>query len=196
MKFLWFQKIINITLYWFKKIKYLGKKNSTNHVEVIEKHTQKLILQLSSTRWPKFNQLKYLHRFLNKKETKQTFILLTLAGLTFILFLFSYGWRHTSVYPKMGGSYTEALIGTPQYINPIFAATNDVDQDLVRLIFSGLLQYNENLELVPDLAESYSISADQKVYTFRLKENLLWHDGKELSAHDVVYTFSTIQDAA
>lgn len=194
MKFLWFQKIINIALYWLKKIIYLGKKNSTNHVEIIEKDDQKLILQLSSTRWPKFNQLKYLHRFLNEKEVKQIFFLLVLAGLTLVLFLFSYGWRRTSVYPKNGGSYTEALIGTPQYINPIYSATNDIDQDLTRLIFSGLLRYNENLELVPDLAESYNISADQKVYTFQLKPNLLWHDGQDLTASDVVYTFTLIQD--
>lgn len=194
MKFLWFQKSIDIALYWFKKILYLGKKKSTNQVDIIEQHDQKLVLELSPSRLPKLNQLKYLHRFLNEKEKKQTWFLLIIAGITLLTFLFSYVWRHTAVYPKNGGGYTEALIGTPQYINPVFAVGNDVDQDLVRLIFSGLMQYNENLELVPDLAESYDISSDQKVYTFRLKPNLTWQDGKELSARDVAFTYSIIQD--
>jgi len=194
VKFLWFQKSIDIALYWFKKILYVGRKKSTNQVDIIEQHDQKLVLQLSPSRLPKLNQLKYLHRFLNEKEKKQTWFLLIIAAITLLTFLFSYGWRHTTVYPKNGGSYTEALIGTPQYINPIFAVGNDVDQDLVRLIFSGLMQYNENLELVPDLAESYDISSDQKVYTFRLKPNLTWQDGKELTARDVAFTYSIIQD--
>lgn len=194
MKFLWFQKSIDIALYWFKKIIYLGRKKSTNKVDIIEQHDQKLVLQLSPSRLPKLNQLKYLHRFLNEKEKKQTWFLLIISGITLLTFLFSYGWRHTAEYPKNGGSYTEALIGTPQYINPVFAVGNDVDQDLVRLIFSGLMQYNENLELIPDLAESYDISSDQKVYTFRLKPNLTWHDGKELTASDVTFTYRIIQD--
>jgi peptide/nickel transport system substrate-binding protein len=194
VKFLWFQKSIDIALYWFKKIIYSGKKKSTNQVDIIEQHDQKLVLQLSPSRLPKLNQLKYLHRFLNKKEKKQTYFFLIIACITLLISLFSYGWRQTTIYPKNGGSYTEALIGTPQYINPIFAIGNDVDQDLVRLIFSGLMQYNENLELVPDLAESYDISSDQKVYTFRLKPNLTWQDGKELTARDVAFTYSIIQD--
>jgi len=65
VKFLWFQKSIDIALYWFKKIIYLGRIKSTNQVDIIEQHDQKLVLQLSSSRLQKLNQLKYLPRFLN-----------------------------------------------------------------------------------------------------------------------------------
>jgi peptide/nickel transport system substrate-binding protein len=62
----------------------------------------------------------------------------------------------------------------------------------VGTIFSGLLKINEKLELVPDLAESYQISPDGKTYTFKLRKNVTWHDGKPFTADDVVFTFNTI----
>jgi ABC-type transport system substrate-binding protein len=49
-------------------------------------------------------------------------------------------------------------------------------------------------ELVPGLAESWDISADGKVYTFHLRKGVLFHNGKELTAEDVVYTFDRMLD--
>jgi len=95
--------------------------------------------------------------------------------------------------PKNGGEFTEGLIGSPLYLNPILAHA-DADLDLSRLIFSSLLKHNEKLELVSDLAEKYSISDDQKTYTFYLKKNVKWHDGENLNASDVVFTYNSILD--
>ena len=66
--------------------------------------------------------------------------------------------------------------------------------DLTRLIFSGLLQYNERLELETDLALSYEISDDGLQYIFYLNENVLWHDGEQLTADDVIFTTNVIKD--
>ncbi|MDP1709529.1 MAG: peptide ABC transporter substrate-binding protein, partial [Candidatus Komeilibacteria bacterium] len=78
--------------------------------------------------------------------------------------------------------------------NPIFSQTNSVDQDLSRLVFSSLVSFNGAGELVPDLADSYSIDDAQSVYTFTLKPNLTWHDGLPLTAADVAFTIQSIKD--
>lgn len=55
-------------------------------------------------------------------------------------------------------------------------------------IYEGLLRYNEKLEPQPQLATSWTVSADKKTYTFKLKPNVKWHDGKPFSAADVVFS--------
>lgn len=73
-------------------------------------------------------------------------------------------------------------------------AFSDADLDLCKLLFSGLLRYNQDQTLIPDLAERYEISEDQKKYTFTLKAGLAWQDGDGLNADDILFTFQTIQD--
>lgn len=97
--------------------------------------------------------------------------------------------------PKAGGEYVEGLVGSPRYLNPLLSQTNSVDSDLSSLIFSSLLAYDKDHQLVGDLAESYEISSDQLVYTFHLKTNVKWHDGEAFKADDVVYTVSAIEDS-
>lgn len=87
---------------------------------------------------------------------------------------------------------TESIIGNPRYINPLLA--QDTDKDLVELIYSGLMKYDENGKLIPNLVESYSISSDNLNYTFKLKKNAKWHDGEQVTADDVVFTIDTIQN--
>jgi peptide/nickel transport system substrate-binding protein len=83
------------------------------------------------------------------------------------------------------------LSGEPNLLNPVL--TTDVySTQVTSTLFSGMLRLNEKLELEPDMAESYSISPDGKTYTFKLKKNIKWHDGKPFTAEDVVFTFNTI----
>jgi len=95
--------------------------------------------------------------------------------------------------PALGGELKEGIIGTPRFINPLLAVDNP-DRDLVTLIYSGLIRYDENGLLIPDLAERYEISADGKEYRFWLKPNLIWHDGETVTTEDVVFTFKSIKD--
>ncbi|MCD8495041.1 MAG: peptide ABC transporter substrate-binding protein [Candidatus Pacebacteria bacterium] len=98
----------------------------------------------------------------------------------------------TVVLPAPGGTYTEGIIGSPRFINPVLARS-EVDRDLVRLVYSGLMR-REGSELVLDLAETLDISQDGKVYTFTLKDNLFFHDRRSLDATDVLFTIQKIQD--
>lgn len=95
--------------------------------------------------------------------------------------------------PQAGGSFTEGIIGTPRFINPVLAIS-DADKDLTALIYSGLLRIGKDTTLIPDLAEKYELSKDGLTYTFTLKENLVWSDGATLTADDVKFTIEKIQD--
>lgn len=93
--------------------------------------------------------------------------------------------------PTSGGTLSEGMIGNPSQINPIFALTN-TDKDISSLIFSGLMKKDSNGDIVPDLAESYSVSEDGKTYTFTLREKLKFHNGDPVTAEDVRYTVSLV----
>ncbi len=89
--------------------------------------------------------------------------------------------------PRDGGTYTEGIVGTPRFINPLLAISN-ADRDLTAVVYAGLMKRDNKNVLLPELAESYSISDDGTTYTFILKQGLLFHDGTPLTASDVVYT--------
>jgi peptide/nickel transport system substrate-binding protein len=69
-----------------------------------------------------------------------------------------------------------------------------VDQDLTSLIFEGLTTTNNYGEIVPDLAESWSVSADGLEYIFTLRDDALWQDGVPFTAEDVALTFDLVGD--
>lgn len=117
-------------------------------------------------------------------------VILTVSGLSL---LYQVNKNFLVEVPDYGGSLTEGVIGSPRFINPLLA-NSDVDRDLTSLIYSGLLKSNSDKELVPDLAEYYEISDDGLIYTVGLKENVYFHDGKEVTADDVIYTVERAQD--
>ncbi len=56
-------------------------------------------------------------------------------------------------------------------------------------VFSGLVSFDPSLKLTPDLAESWDVSADGTVYTFHLRQNAKFHNGRPVTAQDVVYSW-------
>ena len=96
--------------------------------------------------------------------------------------------------PVEGGTYTEALIGAPQRLNPLLDYYNQVDRDVDRLIFSGLIKFDDRAVPQPDLVESWGISKDGTVYNFELRSNLKWHDGEPLTSEDVLFTIGLLQN--
>jgi oligopeptide transport system substrate-binding protein len=56
-------------------------------------------------------------------------------------------------------------------------------------VFSGLVSFDPNLNLTPELAERWEISADGMTYTFYLRQNAKFHDGRPVTAQDVVYSW-------
>jgi len=158
-------------------------------------HDLKLMQSTKGRRLPSWCQVTHLGKILNSTErwlVLGSAVVLVLSALWLGLrFLLSFRME----VPKDGGIYAEAVVGAPQLVNPIFASTNDVDLDITRLLFSGLLRYDVEHRLVPDLAVKYEVSDDKKVYNFELRQDAVWHDGEKFTARDVVYTIETIQNS-
>ena len=89
-----------------------------------------------------------------------TGIAMTMAFLGFLAFS-----RTTVTLPDVGGTYTEGIAGIPQFINPLLAQYNQVDQDLSALIFNGLTRFDGQGELQPDLPKA-GASAMTAWFTF------------------------------
>lgn len=155
---------------------------------------QQLVLKLNTKKIPSFAQVKQLPKFLSQGEK----VRLWAALLIFLVSSLTLGWRiylqNSQAQAAYGGSYTEGLIGSPRLVNPILAVS-DVDRDLVKLLFAGLMRYDTDGQLVPDLANAYTIDAEQKVYTFELRSDLKWHDNMPLTADDIVFTFNSIKNS-
>ncbi len=96
--------------------------------------------------------------------------------------------------PDYGGSLSEGVIGSPRFINPLLASS-DIDKDLTSLVYSGLLKADSSGALTPDLAESYTVSNDSLIYTFKIKPSAIFHDGTKVTADDVVFTVEKAQDS-
>ena len=98
--------------------------------------------------------------------------------------------------PISGGIYREALIGQVSRLNPVLDSYNQVDRDIDRLLYRGLVRFDSRGIPIPDLAESWAVSADATLYTFTIRADALWHDGEPVRSDDVIYTFSRYQDPA
>ncbi|MCL5411691.1 MAG: ABC transporter substrate-binding protein, partial [Patescibacteria group bacterium] len=88
--------------------------------------------------------------------------------------------------------YSEGIIGSPSVLNPLFS-TADVEKDINRLVYRGLVKTSVTGEAVPDLAEKFEIQNDRE-YIFYLKKDVYWHDGQKFTADDVVYTIQLAQN--
>lgn len=103
------------------------------------------------------------------------------------------GGHYLELQPVAGGSHTEGIVGNFTNANPLYAAT-PADTTISRLIFAGLLTYDDRNRLVGDLAESWKVDKSGQIYTVVLRPDLTWHDGEKLTADDVAFTFQTIQN--
>jgi peptide/nickel transport system substrate-binding protein len=181
------QAVKSFAVFYFSKFKKAQK------IEKQKDLDKKMVARLGGRKWPKWKQLKRLPTTLNRLESIAIKVLIMVVVITGGFLFYNGYYKNLITVPKNGGDMTEGLIGSPLYLNPILAYS-DVDKDISRLIFSGLMKYNEKLEPMADLAEKYEISEDQKVYTFYLKHNIKWHDSKDLTASDVVFTITSIQN--
>jgi len=118
------------------------------------------------------------------------FLLLIFAGLLQVRWLSPYYQR---LVPVSGGVYAEGLVGSFTNANPLYA-TGTADSAVSRLVFSGLFKYDNSNRLVGDLASGYTLNQTETVYTVNLRKDVKWQDGQPVTADDVVYTYSTLQD--
>jgi peptide/nickel transport system substrate-binding protein len=91
--------------------------------------------------------------------------------------------------PVEGGSVILGTSGEPVTFNDLYSQ-DTASSDVIKLIHASLLESNEELDLIPMVAEDLpEISEDGLEYTYKLKEGVLFHDGEELTADDVKFTY-------
>ncbi|MCF6094132.1 ABC transporter substrate-binding protein [Microaerobacter geothermalis] len=91
--------------------------------------------------------------------------------------------------PVYGGDLIIGSIGAPTTFNALYAS-DTASGDIIAAMFNSLTSVNEKLEPMGDLAESWEITDDGLTWTFKLKQGVKWHDGEELTADDVVFTYT------
>ncbi|NQT49401.1 peptide ABC transporter substrate-binding protein [Candidatus Kuenenbacteria bacterium] len=173
----------------------LKEKLTQKKLKRFHQHDEQLVQKLSSSkkRLPSVKQLGFVSKYLSKTELLIIRVLSGVIIIAVICVLLNVYWTHSNILPKEGGSYTEGLVGSPHYINPLFAQANDVDHDISALVFSSLFKFT-NDGLIKDLVKEYQISDDQKKYTVELRQDIKWQDGEALDADDVIFTFSRISN--
>ncbi len=100
-----------------------------------------------------------------------------------------------SVVSATDGTYAEAVLGPINTLNPIFANTS-AEESASYLLFSRLLTYDTSGHLNYDLAQSMTLSADQKTYTLTMRPDAQWQDGTYVRARDVVFTVNLLKNPA
>ncbi len=94
-----------------------------------------------------------------------------------------------------GGTLVAAIGAEPDQLDPHVTSAY-VSFQVLENVFDTLVEPDENLEMVPSLAESWEVSEDGLTYTFTLRDGVTWHDGTPLTADDVVYSYGRIRESA
>lgn len=145
---------------------------------------------------------KHAHRFIVKRLNNiryvRSHVLLWFAAVGAILIAvagqFVVGSQgFTQAEPIETGTYAEGVLGAIDTLNPLQASTS-AEVAASRLLFSSLYTYDKTGTLHPDVASSLSVDKSGEVYTVKLRDDVRWHDGKELTADDVVFTINLITD--
>ncbi|HAX61574.1 MAG TPA: peptide-binding protein [Elusimicrobia bacterium] len=89
--------------------------------------------------------------------------------------------------------YIDSSIGDATYLNPVLSS-DSASNDINGLVFNGLVKYDKNINIVGDLAESWTVSDDGKIIIFNLRKNVRWHDGVPFTAEDVEFTYQKLID--
>ncbi|WP_234982241.1 ABC transporter substrate-binding protein [Edaphobacillus lindanitolerans] len=86
---------------------------------------------------------------------------------------------------QTGGTLEVAYPTQPQSLDP-HGTTAEATRDAAKVIYEGLVTINDNYEVIPQLADSFEVSEDNKKVTFKLREGVPFHNGKEMTSEDVV----------
>lgn len=95
--------------------------------------------------------------------------------------------------PEQGGVFTEGLVGSLGRLNPLLDWNNQADRDVNRLLFNGLIRFDERGLPQADLAASWASTPEGTVYNFALRQTAVWHDGAPVTSDDVLFTIDMMK---
>ncbi|MBW1982787.1 MAG: ABC transporter substrate-binding protein [Deltaproteobacteria bacterium] len=92
-----------------------------------------------------------------------------------------------------GGTYRAALPWSPKSLDPA-VATDIYAVTIIEQVFDGLVQFDQHLNVVPALAKDWQVTADGRTYIFQLRRGVKFHNGRQVTASDVVYSLRRLLD--
>jgi len=120
-------------------------------------------------------------------------ILFAAASVAFV-FAFTTTLSPAFAAPKQGGEMVVTYKDDVSMLDPAIGYDWQ-NWSMIKSLFDGLMDYKPGTtELIPDLAESYEISPDGKVYTFRLRKGVKFHNGRTLTSADIKYSIERSVD--
>ncbi|MBM3262460.1 MAG: glutathione ABC transporter substrate-binding protein [candidate division Zixibacteria bacterium] len=93
----------------------------------------------------------------------------------------------------VGNSLVFAIHNEPDKLDPP-NQTDNTTEDVIRHLYNNLVEFDENLNHLPGLAESWEVSPDAKTWTFHLRREVVFHDGTPFNADAVKYTLDRMLD--
>ena len=101
------------------------------------------------------------------------------------LTLIASGVAHAQDKPRIGGVFKAAMIGEPPTLD-LHTTTAVITQQITWHVYETLYTYDKNYAPIPMLAEGHSVGDKGRTYTFKLRRGVKFHNGKEMTAADVV----------
>ncbi len=120
-------------------------------------------------------------------------ILLAMSVLSGLVLVALWSFTQAQPVPAHDGILHEGMVGSVRFINPVLANTR-ADRDLTALVYQGILRVDQDGELVPDLARTVDVNEDGTEYQITLRQDASFHDGRPVTARDVVYTYQLAQE--
>lgn len=93
--------------------------------------------------------------------------------------------------PVLGGTLVIGTSDMGDHLNPAIGGQGSLIRSTM-LIYQGLLSLDKDLNPEPELAESFEVEEDGKVYRFALRDGVKWHDGRPFTSEDVKFTFERV----
>ncbi len=138
-------------------------------------------------------KLSIIYKSLSPEKVLAFWILLIIGIGLFFSALVAFNNNFLTTIPAYGGEIREGIIGTPRFINPVLAIS-DQDKDLTALVFAGLTKKKEDGSTDLDMAESVEKSEDGLRYVVTLKNSAKFHDNKKVTIDDIIYTINIAQN--
>ena len=101
--------------------------------------------------------------------------------------------RDGAARPGIGGVYRRPLFNDPSTLDP-GRVSDAYGLSVSQQLFDGLVQFDQTLSITPALAQFWKASRDGLTWTFTLRKGVKFHSGREVTADDVVYSFTRLLD--
>ena len=96
--------------------------------------------------------------------------------------------------PQPGGEVVVAITADPPGWDPTASTSQEIPRVVYHNVYEGLVRFDRNGDIVPALAESWTISDDGLTWAFQLRNDVLFHDGSPLTLADIVAKFERARD--